>query len=182
MQESLACLSRERRDDKKVELCKAIELVHKTMSDFKTKLTNRAILLNLTSLSPVLYNKTRWAGKLFILCRFLRFHKKMIRAASVSDRPIYICSSTGFRTDVKRFANQLEEIQSATLALQKMCLPLSDYRFALDSLLEMVYEFKLIKGLALHDCMIGDIYIGPDLDFLSTKVLRMASISCSEER
>ncbi len=35
--------------------------VEESMQDFKSKLTSRATLRNITSLSPILYNKMRWS-------------------------------------------------------------------------------------------------------------------------
>lgn len=54
-------------------------------------------------LKPVLYIKTCWAGKLFV-------RGKMIQAAGVADHSIYIAGLNGFRNDVNRFVNQLEEM------------------------------------------------------------------------
>ncbi len=52
------------RDDTK--LSTILKRVEETMSDFRCKMTNRAALRNITTLSPVLYNHTRWDGKYFI--------------------------------------------------------------------------------------------------------------------
>ena len=46
--------------------------IHETMSSCKKKLKNAALLRNLVSLVPVLHNKTRWSGKLYMMERFLR--------------------------------------------------------------------------------------------------------------
>ena len=51
----------------------------RTMSNFMGKLTDRAVLRNLSSLSPFLYYHTRWAGKLLMLKRFFAFERQRLK-------------------------------------------------------------------------------------------------------
>lgn len=44
-------------------LKKCIESLHDTMMDCRSRLKNRAMLRNLTSLAPIVENGTRWSGK-----------------------------------------------------------------------------------------------------------------------
>lgn len=93
------------------ELAAALTDVHITMLEFKTKLRNRAALRNITGLNPVLYNRTRWNGKLFVLKRFLDLRDHMIQvAASTSDVQTIIRRSPTFRATVEKFVQQLKEI------------------------------------------------------------------------
>ena len=43
-----------------ISLKTCVESVHKTISDCKTKIINRAMLQNIKSLSLIVENKTRW--------------------------------------------------------------------------------------------------------------------------
>lgn len=58
-------------------LQRTLDKVRKTMSDSKRRLKNRSKLRNLTDLSPVLANATRWPNKARILQRFVKIYDQL---------------------------------------------------------------------------------------------------------
>lgn len=56
-----------------------IDSIHQTISDCKRHLRNRAILRNLTLLSPVLMNETRWSGIYTILKLHNQIHEDLLK-------------------------------------------------------------------------------------------------------
>eukprot|EP00957_Ditylum_brightwellii_P089096 6784694-Ditylum_brightwellii.AAC.1 len=67
------------------------------MASWKRSLKNRALLHNLTHLKPVLWNKTRWSGKLHSLSRFLLIHNELIDVADEERSNIDVDSSIAFK-------------------------------------------------------------------------------------
>ena len=82
-------------------LASAIDSVNKTMLDFKTKLTNRAMLRNIETLSPVVHNKTRWSEKYLMLKRFLILREKFISVSDSADRLIHLNRTLSFKKTVE---------------------------------------------------------------------------------
>ena len=151
----LNCMIENNRD-----LSCTINSVKKTMLDFRSKLTNRALLRNLASLAPVIDNKTRWAGKYFMLDRFLRLREEMIKVADNNESDVYINRSIMFRNKVKRYVDQLAEIHSVTLDLQNRGQSLADCRQAIDILLRSIAEGKNYETHRMYGCTLGNDYIG----------------------
>ena len=60
------------------DLEQTLNSVHKMMGQCKKKLKNAALLRNLVSLVPILHNKTRWSGKLYMLDWFLKILDELI--------------------------------------------------------------------------------------------------------
>ena len=59
-----------------------IESVADTMKEAKNSLKNASLLRRLTSLKPVLYNKTRWSGKFInMLSMFVRVRVQLVTVA-----------------------------------------------------------------------------------------------------
>lgn len=50
-----------------------IEYDHKMMMDCRSKLRNRSMLINLTTLVPKVDNETRWSGKYLMLRPFQQY-------------------------------------------------------------------------------------------------------------
>ena len=61
-------------------------MIHDMMAQCKKKLKNAALLRNLVNLVPVLHNKTRWSGKLYMMEQFLKIHDKLIAVAEGLSR------------------------------------------------------------------------------------------------
>ena len=101
------------------ELLRAVNEIHKTKLEFKMKLRNRSALRNLTSLNPILYNKTSWNGKYLVLRRFLELTERMIQVADASDIDDFLKRSNTFRGTVLKYVEQMKEICDMTSELQK---------------------------------------------------------------
>lgn len=141
------------------DLSTTIDDVRATMFDFKTKLRCRAALRNLTTLNPIIYNRTRWSGKYHTLRRFLQLREIMIEAANSSEVPIRIKRSQAFKLKVEKYVKQLREINVVTVELQKRNLSLSDCRVAIDALLESILEAENDHSHPLFACTLGKHYL-----------------------
>lgn len=119
--------------------------VEETMNCFRSKLTNRALLLNLTSLNPLLFNKTRWFGKYIVLHRFQLLHEKMMSESDSSRNNISIVCTECFRNTVRKYVKQLEEIQPVTTYLHNTGLPLSEGHLALDTVISLWQRILIPK-------------------------------------
>lgn len=132
-----------------------LELVHTTMTDVRGKLRNRAMLRNLTSLCPVVENKTRWSGKCHMLRRFCVIYDHLRAVCEQENATVSMNLTPSFKANVKRLSDQLDEIDSVTKFLQTEHLSLADCRVALDTLIELVAEQKDDPESKLHNCMMG---------------------------
>ena len=80
------------------------------MTDCQLKLRNRAMLRNLTYLVPVVYNQTRWSGKLLMLQRFIRSHDSLKEVAEDEVSTVSMNIAQVFEQKVVRCTVQLEQI------------------------------------------------------------------------
>eukprot|EP00171_Calliarthron_tuberculosum_P003890 IDg3890t1 len=138
-----------------------IKSVQETMTTCKRRLTNRAILRNLTDLAPVSPNQTRWSGLKTMLCRFVEIHDDIIRAADMDGATISINRSIPFTHRAEKFAKMLTEIDTVTQELQKRHLSLSECRYAVDILRESVQEGRNDYTSAFFGCRLASKYIAP---------------------
>eukprot|EP00171_Calliarthron_tuberculosum_P023569 IDg23569t1 len=148
------------RVDKSLE--RTVTSVHETMSNCKRRLTNRAMLRNLTDLSPVLPNATRWSGIKIMLNRFIEIRDDIITVANTERASVFVNQSDVFKTRVKRYACMLSEIDTVTKELQKRGINLADCRFAVDVLLEAVQNGRNDSSSAMFGCRLGSQYLAPD--------------------
>jgi hypothetical protein len=155
-------------------LTKTIEAVAETMKAAKNSIKNRAILRNLTSLSPQLDNKTRWSSKATMLHKFVRIREPLIEASeheNASNFPIDV--TVQFQRRVEKFSNMMLEINTVTLALQKRLLKLCGCRAALELLTQNIQTNKVNPQSTFYRCKLSSVYIAsdseklPDVHFLS---------------
>jgi len=128
-------------------LSNSISSIATTMKNCKTRIKCRAMLRNLTHLSPLLYNKTRWSGKYAILVRFLEIREELIKVADTDGAAVTVNRSENFKKRTEKYANMLREINCATTELQKRNLSFSDCRYIIDTLLEEVEITLMIRLL-----------------------------------
>ncbi len=157
------------------ELKSCIESVYETMIDCRTKLKNRALLRNLTSLSPIVENKTRWPGKYQMLSRFCKIYDELRNAAESEQSTVAMNLTTLFMSNVTRFSAMLGQIDLVTKYLQTEHLSLSDCRLALEKIVEYVSNEKNEEGSELYQCKLGNRYISVILHLLRAKHSKVES-------
>lgn len=133
-------------------LKRAIDSVHNTMLQCKRRLTNRSRLRNLTDLSPVVPNATRWSGNKHMLCRFSEIREDLIIVASTESTTLTIDRSDYFPERVDKLAKMLTEIDTVTLKLQKSGASLACCRYVVDILRESVETEKQNPNSNLYGC------------------------------
>lgn len=155
-------------------LTNTIESVAVTMKAAKKSIKNRAILRNLTSLSPQLDNKTRWSSKATMLEKFVRIRDNLIEASEHANAGIFpIDCSNQFLRRVEKLSKMMLEINTVTLVLQKRLLKLSGCRAALELLTQNVVNGKANTQSPFFRCKLKSVYIAsdseklPDVHFLS---------------
>ena len=99
------------------ELSDVLESVQKTMRQCKKSLRNAAVLRNLTTLKPILHNKTRWSGKYDTLSRFIKIRSSLIDATNDENTNIDINTINCFLTKVKKRQKHMKRIQVPTKAM-----------------------------------------------------------------
>ena len=142
------------------ELNQNLESVQNTMRQCKQSLKNAAVLRNLSTLKPIMYNKTRWSGKHDVLKRFIKIREDLIKAADDENTTLEVNSTMGFLNKVKRHQKALARIQIATKEMQTQFHSLSSCRADLDLLLEDINLYKTEVGHDLYQCKLGEKYIG----------------------
>ena len=142
------------------ELQDILESVQTTMRQCKKSLKNAAVLRNLSTLKPIMYNKTRWSGKHDVLKRFIEIREDLIKTADDENTSLEVNSSIGFLNKVKKHQKTLARIQIATKELQTQFHSLSSCRADLDLLLEDVSMYRNQIGHNLFQCKLGKKYIG----------------------
>ena len=100
------------------ELNQILESVQNSMRQCKQSLKNAAVLRNLSTLKPIMYNKTRWSGKHDVLKRFIKNREDLIKAADDENTTLEVNSTMGFLNKVKRHQKALARIQIATQEMQ----------------------------------------------------------------
>lgn len=136
-----------------------IDSVQQTMSDCKRRLRNRAILRNLTRFTPVLMNETRWSGIYTMLKRYNHIRDDLLKVVDTEGATVTMDVSSGFSRQTKRFADMLAEINTVTLELQKYGASLSDCRYAVDTLSEVVTSGRNDEHSLFYGCKLGNSYI-----------------------
>ena len=153
-------------NSKSNELAVVLESVQTTMRQCKGSLKNAAMLRNLCTLKPILYNKTRWSGKHDTLLRFIEIRMSLIDAANDENTNIDINATNGFLNKVKKHQKHLERIQLPTKEMQTQYHTLSDCRADLDLLIQDITECRTIQGHDLYQCDLKKVYIGVDSEKL----------------
>lgn len=110
------------------------------MTEVRSRLRNRAMLRNLTTLCPIVYNNPRWSGKCYILRQFCRIYDLLRTVAESEASTVTMNLTPAFKAQVSRFAEKLAQIDSVTKYLQSENLTLVDPRLALDTLVDVVHE------------------------------------------
>ena len=87
------------------EIRKCIISINNTMVDCKSKLLNRAVLRNLTSLPPVLLNSTQWTSTYEMIIRFSRIRSELVATGNRENASVRINSSTYFKEKIQTYEN-----------------------------------------------------------------------------
>ena len=152
----------------------AILLIAELMKRLKGSIRNAAALRMLTALKPILFNKTRWSGKLYVIARFLRLRPLLIdlstgeegeRLASFFAYPIL---TEQFRLKVDRWRMMLEDIDCVTKMLQTKGISLSYSQELLSDLRGDIVEATLPQH-RLHGCGLGGVYIAENSEKLVSR-------------
>lgn len=143
--------------------------VHETMTQCKQRLKNAALLRNLVSLSPFLYNHTRWSGKQCMLQRFLRIRDELIEVSDEDRSDLAINSSEASKDNARRYCKQLKQIDIKTKYLQTRKLSLSNSQNSLYFLIAEIQEgFNHSKSPFYH-CFLKKRYICTDARIPDTR-------------
>ena len=118
------------------ELRQILESVQNTMRQCKKSMKNAAVLRNLSTLKPIMYNKIRWSLKHDVLKRFIKIRKDLIITADDEKTSLEVNCKMGFLNKVKRHQKALEWVQIATKEMQTQCHSLASCSADLDVLLE----------------------------------------------
>ena len=86
------------------DLNNCIKSVHQMMAQCKGRLTTAALLRNISSLKPILHNKTRWSRKFFMLNRFAAIRDDLIEVSHRDN--LEIDESPAFGRKVDRYQRQ----------------------------------------------------------------------------
>ena len=143
-----------------------LNTIHETMSQCKKKLKNAALLRNLVNLVPVLHNKTRWSGKLYMMERFLRIRDELIAVAENENSDLQINSTAQFRNKVTRYCGHMEQINYSTKYMQTRKLTLCQCRDSLNMLMQDVEEGRDNKNSVMFRCLLGNKYISEHANIL----------------
>lgn len=149
------------------DLATTVESIHETMSNCRRRLTNRAMIRNLTELSPLIPNETRWSGMYQMLKRFVRIHDELLKVADKDGATVTIDRSSAFETRAKKFSEMLSQIDTVTLELQKRGVLLSHCRYAVDLLLDAVNDGRTDSLSDLHGCHLGKTYVATDSEIVT---------------
>eukprot|EP00171_Calliarthron_tuberculosum_P012024 IDg12024t1 len=94
------------------DLANTIDKVHETMMNCKRRMTNRAMLRNLTQLAPIIHNETRWSGKYHMLRRFATIREQLLAVADTSGATVTIDRRQVFKRQVEAYVKMLHEIDT----------------------------------------------------------------------
>ncbi len=109
-------------------LSSPIDTLQDVMRGCKQKLRKRALLRNLSTLSPVLNNETRWSITYHMIERFNDIREARIEVADSDDAEVFINRRVSSKNKTVKYSKNLGEINMVTLALQKKGCNLSDCR------------------------------------------------------
>lgn len=79
-----------------------LEDVQNTMAQAKYKLKTRETLRNVTALSPIINNESRWAGRYFVLNRYLIIRNKLLETDDTDGVPFHVSISIVAKNCVER--------------------------------------------------------------------------------
>ncbi len=82
-----------------------MDTLHDVMRSGKQKLRNRALLRNLSTLSPVLNNETRWSSTYRMIERFNDIREALIEVADSDDSELVIDRRVSFKNKTVKCAN-----------------------------------------------------------------------------
>ena len=143
--------------------------IHETMSQCKKKLKNAALLRNLVSLVPILHNKTRWSGKLYMLERFLRIRDELVAVSEDENSDLQINKTTQFKNKVMRYCGYMKQINYSTKYMQTRKVTLAQCRDSLSMLIQDVEEGRNNRNSDMYRCPLGTKYIGEDAEIIRHK-------------
>ncbi len=103
---------------------------------------SKTVLRNLTDLKPIMDNRTRWSGKLYMLRRVLNIREELLEIHDSRDGDIEIDDTTRFQGKVIKYTKMLRTIDIVTKSLQNKYHTLSECGDDLDVLMEAVNEEK----------------------------------------
>ena len=154
---------------KRPEIDATIDKINTLMKKIKGSVKNSAAFRKLTDLRPVLYNATRWSGKLHVLTRFLHVRDQIIDLSLEEGVDFEMPTSVvgnAFRNAAKEYESQLAYINAVAVKLQERGLKLSDAQELLDCLSDDVVEYSEQEDHPLFGCLMSTSYI----DAESTKL------------
>ena len=143
-----------------------INTIHETMSQCKKKLKNAALLRNLVNLVPVLHNKTRWSGKLYMMERFLRIRDDLAAVAEDDNSDLQMNRTVQFKNKVTRYCAYMKQINYSTKYMQTRKVTLAQCRDSLNMLMQDVEEGRNDRDSAMYRCSLGTKYIAEDANIL----------------
>ena len=148
------------------DLEQTLNSIHDTMGQCKKRLKNAALLRNLVNLVPVLHNKTRWSGKLYMMERFLKIRDELISVAEDENSDLQMNRTVPFRNKVVRYCEYMRQINFSTKYMQTRKLPLAQCRESLNMLIQDVEEGRNDRNSVMYRCPLGKIYISEDAELL----------------
>jgi hypothetical protein len=123
-----------------------IESVADTMKEAKNSLKNASLLRRLTSLKPVLFNKTRWSGKFNMLSRFVRVRVQLVTVAEDENSNLTVRADIMFYRKTVRVTLVLEKFNEVTIFMQTRLITLSMCRRSLDHLIDRATAGRTREG------------------------------------
>ena len=148
------------------DLEQTLNTIHDTMAQCKKKLKNAALLRNLVNLVPVLHNKTRWSGKLYMMERFLKIRDELIAVAEDENSDLQMNRTVPFRNKVSRYCEYMQQINLSTKYMQTRKLTLAQCRESLNMLMQDVDEGRNDRNSVMYRCPLGKDYISEDAELL----------------
>ena len=118
------------------------------------------------NLVPVLHNKTRWSGKLYMMERFLKIRDELITVAEDENSDLQMNRTVPFRNKVVRYCEYMRQINFSTKYMQTRKLPLAQCRESLNMLIQDVEEGRNDRNSVMYRCPLGKIYISEDAELL----------------
>ncbi len=133
--------------------------VRDVMRQLKASNTLRARLRELNAKVPLLYNRTRWSGKYYMLNRYLEYAEENTLSHLDED------PSNGFNEPenintayVRRITGVMKEIDIVTKTLQTRGYRLGDGRTKVLSLLNTVENHRGRRNSIFYECSLGRSY------------------------
>ncbi len=134
-------------------------MIQITMANCRSGLKNRAMLRNLTSLSPIIENRTRWSGKFAMLTRFFRIYDSIKKVAVDENFDIVMNFIPSFKQAVAHYQARFKEFNDMTLFLQQKHFSVSDCRLAVENLTKLLERRRDNPTTKFYQCNLEDSYI-----------------------